>query len=144
MKTRKEEANTIDKLAKFATNDEPSNNNFNSNDDNLFWSSKRYLLGVTSGADVNIANAQAVTPLHKACYFGQLAVVRALLKKGADFNAPDSLGDTPLHYASKTGFVSIVKALLANKAVASANTAGQTPIDVALDDSVKAAFTPSE
>ena len=58
MKTRKEEANTIDKLAKFATNDEPSNNNFNSNDDNLFWSSKRYLLGVTSGADVNIAPSE--------------------------------------------------------------------------------------
>ena len=96
---------------------------------------------IAQGADINEPRDGGNTPLH---YASHLNIANALISAGAEVNQTDNVGDTPLHYASKTGFVSIVKALLANKAVASANTAGQTPIDVALDDSVKAAFAPSE
>lgn len=125
----------------------------NSTDDNmdtpLHWAASRGILNIVmalldAGADFNAANAQGVTPIHKACTFGQFPIVRALIKKGADYNAPDSNGDTPLHYASKCGFENILKVLLDNKALPAANTAGQTPIDVAFDDKIKSVLAPAE
>ncbi|WP_407809560.1 ankyrin repeat domain-containing protein, partial [Staphylococcus aureus] len=43
------------------------------------------------------------TPLHVACHFGQINMVRFLLQHGADVNAITSHGYTPLHQAAQQG-----------------------------------------
>ncbi|CAF4205658.1 unnamed protein product, partial [Rotaria sp. Silwood2] len=52
------------------------------------------------------------TSLHVACHFGQINMVRYLLKVGADVNIETNLMFTPLHSAAQQGHVMIVKLLL--------------------------------
>jgi ankyrin repeat protein len=40
-----------------------------------------------ASADPNIANSTGITPLHMACYFGNVKAVKELLEAGADANA---------------------------------------------------------
>jgi ankyrin len=56
------------------------------------------------------------TPLHVACHFGQINMVRFLLQHGADVKATTSIGYTPLHQASQQGHTTIVNLLLENSA----------------------------
>ena len=97
---------------------------------------------LNAGADINMANGQGVTPIHKAAVFGQGAIVKTLVDKGADINATDSAGDTPLHLASRGGFAGIVKLCIERKANQIANAAGQTPKDCALTEAIGGLFAP--
>ena len=42
------------------------------------------------------------TPLHAACHYGNLGLVKILVDKGVDINAKDITHSTPLHYALNT------------------------------------------
>ena len=67
------------------------------------------------GADANLsADVQSptlfalVTPLHFACYRGDVDMVRLLLEHQADVTALDDQNRTPLHMASTTGCLPVV------------------------------------
>lgn len=51
---------------------------------------------IVRGADVNLADRQAVYPLHAAVYSMRFEIVQMLLSNGADVNAMDHVGLTPL------------------------------------------------
>jgi ankyrin repeat protein len=55
------------------------------------------LLG--SGANVNAQDKGQITPLHLACYYGRLDIVRTLLTNGARINMKGELEQTALHLA---------------------------------------------
>jgi len=46
-----------------------------------------------ANAKAQAVNTQNVTPVHKACIFGQLAVVKKLIELGANMNSADSRYD---------------------------------------------------
>jgi len=50
---------------------------------------------ISQGMDANIKNNSGETPLHVACYLGQVDSVRVLLAAGADPYEKDDLGRTP-------------------------------------------------
>jgi ankyrin repeat protein len=49
-------------------------------------------------APINSEDNKGATPLHKAAFFGSLAMTEWLLLQGADANWPDKLGLTPVHH----------------------------------------------
>ncbi|KAN0132382.1 Ankyrin repeat-containing domain protein [Lactarius tabidus] len=49
------------------------------------------------GANVDARDKGRMTPLHSACYYGKLQIVRALLSHGASVNMMGVLGQTALH-----------------------------------------------
>jgi ankyrin repeat protein len=53
------------------------------------------------GADINAQDKDKTTPLHLASYYGNLAIVPALIYNGANVSAKNSLGQTPLHKISR-------------------------------------------
>ncbi len=55
---------------------------------------------VSNGSDVNAADGENSTPLHKAAQFGRNDGVRALMERGANILTEDSHGKTPLHKAN--------------------------------------------
>ncbi|XP_055706609.1 DNA-binding protein RFXANK [Phlebotomus papatasi] len=67
-------------------------------------------------SSVDVLDQFQFTPLHWACYYGQLSSVRTLVQCGADVNklAPDYI--SPLLLASAGGHNEIVKYLLQHKA----------------------------
>lgn len=57
---------------------------------------------VAQGADVNYADPQKITPLHRAATYGHVAAAGILVAAGADVNARESfMGRTPLHRAAE-------------------------------------------
>ena len=96
---------------------------------------------LAAGADVNaVDDDEGDTPLHFASDNGHEAVVGALLAAEADVNAVNEYpGNTPLHNASRYGHEAVVDALLAAGAdVNAVNEEGNTPLDVAITDGVRA------
>lgn len=71
---------------------------------------------VAAGADVNVTDADNVTPLTWACDAGHGEIVKLLLDKGANPSAKDNLGATPLMWAAKQGDPKIAEMLLAKGA----------------------------
>ena len=68
---------------------------------------------VVRGADVNVANPLAGTPLHVAAATGNEAMVLLLLEHGASLTvARGSDGYTPLHVAAEAGRTRVVRLLL--------------------------------
>ncbi|KAH7087591.1 hypothetical protein FB567DRAFT_569584 [Paraphoma chrysanthemicola] len=49
------------------------------------------------------------TPLHNACQFGSVKIVKILLTAGADVNAKLLTGKTPLHVSAQEGHLDVVK-----------------------------------
>lgn len=64
-----------------------------------------------AGANANIANDFAMTPLSQACLNGSTQFVRLLLVAGANPNAGIATGETPLMTCAKTGNADAVKLL---------------------------------
>jgi ankyrin repeat protein len=91
-------------------------------------------------AVLHIAVGQNVTPLHKACIFGHLAIVKRLIEAGGQIGAADSNGDTPLHYAARCGFPLVTKYLVEAQAPMSKNAAGQTPKECAATPAIAQLF----
>ncbi|RYP09134.1 hypothetical protein DL765_008559 [Monosporascus sp. GIB2] len=74
-----------------------------------------------AGVDPNITNNWSRTPLHEACWTGEVDTAKILLdhaiQHGADLNIQDKDGCTPLDDACRTGRESIVRMLLDSGAV---------------------------
>jgi hypothetical protein len=66
---------------------------------------------VESGADVMAKDVDDVTPLARACEYGDLGVVIYLMTKGADIQAKDTYMMRPVHYAAAQGHVDILRVL---------------------------------
>lgn len=64
-----------------------------------------------NGADVNAKDKYNITPLHKACYYGNIEFVKLFLQNDADVNVKDKLRDTPLQMTRDNGKVEIAKLL---------------------------------
>lgn len=71
----------------------------------------RYL--VENGANINHVVAEAgVTPLHAACEFGSLEIIKFLVEAGASLSAITARGSTPLSLAANSGSAEAVEYLL--------------------------------
>ena len=80
-----------------------------------------------------LKNSQSgYTPLHVACHFGQMNMVRFLLGHQSQIDAITSQGYTPLHQAAQQGHPMIVNLLLESGATPNAiTTQGQTALSIA-------------
>jgi len=87
---------------------------------------------IAAGTDVNVTDAEKLTPLHHAAFGGHSAVVMLLLKSGADVNARDRFGFTPLHAAAREGHLTAVELLVeAGSDVNAKDAEGFDPAQVA-------------
>lgn len=90
----------------------------------LHWASYNNHLKVVrevlngDGANIELEeyHGRRSRPLHLACCWGCLDVVRELIAWRADVNAVDAHGDTPLHYACRGGQVDVVNELIRSNA----------------------------
>ena len=64
------------------------------------------------GANPNVEDIKALTPLHRGCKFGSCKSVLHLLSRGANVNAITVFNTQPLHYAAERGYTNIVIPLL--------------------------------
>ena len=86
------------------------------------------------GADVNLAQGDGMTALHRAAERGDVSLAEILLYAGANVDAGTRIGRyTPLHVAARKGHEAMVKLLLGAGADASARTtrSGSTPLHLA-------------
>lgn len=75
----------------------------------------RALLSHISGSGVkaiNLPGGDGESPLHQACAWGNVEIVRLLVDKGADCHMRNTEGWTPLHTAASWGQSSVVTLLL--------------------------------
>lgn len=91
------------------------------------------LLSKGDKVNVNIRDYENYTPLHHACIYQHLGIVKQLLSCKADLNAASSEGYTPLHAASLVGNATIVRLLIQNGADPHfADNLGFTPLAFAV------------
>ena len=85
------------------------------------------------GADVNAAQGDGMTVLHRAARTGNLDMAELLIGAGANLEARTRLGEhTPLHVASASGRAGVVSVLVAAGASVNARTTtGATPLHFA-------------
>ncbi|VDN20824.1 unnamed protein product, partial [Dibothriocephalus latus] len=69
---------------------------------------------VAAGADISAVSVAGYMPLHTACHFGRLNMVRYLLSLAGrgDVNRTTKMGCTPLHLAAQQGHSQIAHLLL--------------------------------
>lgn len=67
-------------------------------------------------ADVNNIDANGWSPLHHACYIGDLGSTKFLIENGAKVNAFSNKNRTPLHFAAMNDHVEVVKELIGHQA----------------------------
>jgi ankyrin repeat protein len=65
-----------------------------------------------AGANTETKDRSGDTPLHKACFNGYLAVVKAMLSSGANILAANNEGHLPIHDAVSQGRSTVAKYLL--------------------------------
>ena len=76
-------------------------------------------------------NADGNTPLHRACFLGNLEKVQKMIVNH-NLNEENKDGDTPLHFASYRGHLEIVKTLIeAGADIDTKNKTGNTPLHLA-------------
>lgn len=63
-------------------------------------------------ADPNLTDASGLSPLHWACYTGNLETVACLIRYGAHVNAVDVNGTPPLFIAVQHGHTRVILAML--------------------------------
>ncbi|MGH7144309.1 MAG: ankyrin repeat domain-containing protein [Planctomycetota bacterium] len=88
------------------------------------------------GVPVDIRHKWGRTPLHRACEFGNLALIKFFLQKGADINALDDNHWSPLYFAAQSendaDHVAAIQYLLDHKADPTLKSKdGLTPYGVA-------------
>ncbi|MBX2801289.1 MAG: ankyrin repeat domain-containing protein [Myxococcales bacterium] len=84
------------------------------------------------GAEVDVENPHALTPLHIAAFHGRNRAARALLEHGADPHRLSSEGHTPLHDAATSGHADVARTLLRHGAHPGVrNPEGHRPLDLA-------------
>jgi ankyrin repeat protein len=90
------------------------------------------LSGLYSNLDNLFCLQKGFTPLHIACKYGNIKVVRLLLQKEANANVQGKNGLTPLHVATHYNHVNVAL-LLMNKGASPHCTAknGYTPLHIA-------------
>lgn len=87
------------------------------------------------GANVNGVSSRdprGRTPLALAIDAGHSALVKPLVEAGASLSSVDKAGNTIMHYAAKSGNLSVLKAVTAGSPVNVKNTAGDTPLAIAV------------
>jgi len=101
------------------------------------------LLRHGAGTTVNVRGNEKRNPLHSAAYYGQVDVVRLLLKHNADVTSQDDSGRTPLHCPGATSYhrkgpdvpqrlANVARLLLEHDADVNArNHYGETPLHIA-------------
>ena len=77
---------------------------------------------IQAGADVNVSNAEGVTPLIRSALKGHDKNVEELIKIGANVNASDGNGITALMNAAETGSYICLKELIKAGADVNAST----------------------
>ncbi|VDN16734.1 unnamed protein product [Dibothriocephalus latus] len=65
-----------------------------------------------AGAELDPVTMAGYTPLHTACHFGQMNMVKFLLSKGCDVDALTQLGSSALHLAAQQGHPQVIYVLL--------------------------------
>ncbi|XP_044728737.1 ankyrin repeat domain-containing protein 49 [Chrysoperla carnea] len=81
---------------------------------------------------VNVRDKDGYTPLHRACYSGNLKAIDILLEYGADIAAQTDMGWQPLHSACKWNHAECALRLLQHGADVNAKSeGGQTPLHIA-------------
>ena len=94
---------------------------------------------ISSGADVNVKDANSFNALGGALSRGHQEILKLLIAAGADVNAEvDKFGGaTPLHIAAQDGYKEIAELLIAKGADVNAKDVnGVTPLDAAINDDV--------
>ncbi|KAK6950255.1 hypothetical protein Daesc_008581 [Daldinia eschscholtzii] len=87
---------------------------------------------LSKGADVNYTNKYGITPLHWACYRGNIDIVRCLLERKPLLNLKNNSYGTPLHCAIIRGSLDVTIALLeAGASVNEVNQLGTAPLHLA-------------
>jgi ankyrin repeat protein len=82
-----------------------------------------------TGADVNVADARGVTPLHQAAEIADVAWSKHLVEHGANVASTNSRRQTPLHVAAGKGHTDVVEVLLENGAdVNAVGSRNSTPL----------------
>ncbi|EAX85562.1 ankyrin repeat protein, putative [Trichomonas vaginalis G3] len=91
---------------------------------------------ISCGIDPNMRNNYRDTPLHYACYYNSIDVVKFLLTlDGIDINAQNKVENTPLHEACRKNNQEIIKILLGFRTIniSIRNNQSVTPSDMARD-----------
>lgn len=65
-------------------------------------------------ADVNNIDSNGWTPLHHACYIGDLESAQFLIENGSKVNAFSNKNRTPLHFAAMNNHADLIQILLTN------------------------------
>ncbi|PAA92749.1 hypothetical protein BOX15_Mlig001678g5 [Macrostomum lignano] len=90
------------------------------------------VLVVQHGGQIDPQTKAGYTPLHTACFFNQVNMIRFLLRHGAGVNALTQQKFTPLHVASQQGHLQVVYLLLEAGADANMrNARNWTPAHIA-------------
>ncbi|TPP60524.1 Ankyrin-2 [Fasciola gigantica] len=98
---------------------------------------------LNAGAQISPVTRAGYTPLHTACHFGQLDMVRFLLElsNAPDINQRTQMGFTPLHLATQQGHSQVVQLLLEMGADSNLrNQQGLTPAHIACKQHYVAIF----
>ena len=74
------------------------------------------------GADVNIMDSNGWTPLHSACQYGDLEIVKILVEDNANINKFSNTGYYPVHIAALNNHDKVIE-YLCNKGKHKKNTA---------------------
>lgn len=85
------------------------------------------------GADVNAWDADQMSAMTIACYYGNSQVIEVLLRHGADVNFRDSCYRTPLHRAVESDVIDVVSLLAHNGAnINATDIKGWSPLHLAI------------
>lgn len=90
---------------------------------------------VDAGGDVYAKESTGENLMHKAAFYGQVAIAEYLKHRGLNIDSVDGMNFTPLHEASRAGNVKMVEWLLQAGADAGAKTtSGRTALDMAIEN----------